>query len=122
MRACKVAWRSDGIELVVVQADEGCREANGQLAVKVSLNLNIQTGRIELRLKVIDTATGDFPWDPFAGILPPDGTACANGHISFAVRPRSDAEKGSLITNRATIVFDYEAAIDTNEVWNTLGP
>ena len=32
VRACKVAWRSDGVELVVVQADEGCREANGQLA------------------------------------------------------------------------------------------
>jgi beta-lactam-binding protein with PASTA domain len=32
VRACKVAWRSDGLELVVVQADEGCTEANGQLA------------------------------------------------------------------------------------------
>ena len=33
MRACKVAWRSDGLELVVVQADEQCSiDANGQLA------------------------------------------------------------------------------------------
>jgi beta-lactam-binding protein with PASTA domain len=32
VRACKVAWRSDGQEVVVVQADEGCTEANGQLA------------------------------------------------------------------------------------------
>jgi beta-lactam-binding protein with PASTA domain len=32
VRACKVAWRSDGVELVVVQADELCQEANGQLA------------------------------------------------------------------------------------------
>ena len=32
VRACKVAWRSDGLELVVVQADEICSEANGQLA------------------------------------------------------------------------------------------
>jgi hypothetical protein len=32
VRACKVAWRSDGLELVVVQADEGCTENNGQLA------------------------------------------------------------------------------------------
>ena len=31
MRACKAAWRSDGKELVVVQADEVCCEANGQL-------------------------------------------------------------------------------------------
>jgi beta-lactam-binding protein with PASTA domain len=32
VRACKVAWRSDGLELVVVQADEVCSEDNGQLA------------------------------------------------------------------------------------------
>jgi Tol biopolymer transport system component len=32
VRACKVAWRSDNLELVVVQADELCQEDNGQLA------------------------------------------------------------------------------------------
>ena len=30
-RACKVAWRSDGQEIVVVQADALCQEDNGQL-------------------------------------------------------------------------------------------
>jgi len=32
VRACKAAWRSDGQEIVVVQADQFCSEANGQLA------------------------------------------------------------------------------------------
>ena len=32
VRACKVAWRSDSLELVVVQADELCFDSNGQLA------------------------------------------------------------------------------------------
>ena len=33
VKACKAAWRSDGVELVVVQADAGCIvDANGQLA------------------------------------------------------------------------------------------
>ena len=31
VRACKVAWRSDGRQLVVVQADEICSEDNGEL-------------------------------------------------------------------------------------------
>ena len=31
VRACKAAWRSDNLELVVVQADEICSEANGQI-------------------------------------------------------------------------------------------
>ena len=32
VRACKAAWRSDGQEIVVVQADQFCAEPNGQLA------------------------------------------------------------------------------------------
>jgi beta-lactam-binding protein with PASTA domain/Tol biopolymer transport system component len=32
VRACKVAWRSDGLELVVVQQAAGCGDSNGQLA------------------------------------------------------------------------------------------
>ena len=31
VRACKATWRSDNQEVVVVQADEVCSEANGQL-------------------------------------------------------------------------------------------
>jgi hypothetical protein len=31
VRACKIAWRSDGEGLVVVQADEGCQESVGSL-------------------------------------------------------------------------------------------
>ena len=31
VRACKLAWRSDGRELVVVQADEACGEEVGAL-------------------------------------------------------------------------------------------
>ena len=31
VRACKVAWRSDGEALVVVQADEDCQESVGSL-------------------------------------------------------------------------------------------
>jgi beta-lactam-binding protein with PASTA domain len=31
VRACKAAWRSDGFDLVVVQADAPCSEDNGQL-------------------------------------------------------------------------------------------
>jgi beta-lactam-binding protein with PASTA domain/Tol biopolymer transport system component len=37
LRACKVAWRSDGKELVVVQADEVCSEDIGEL-VRVPVN------------------------------------------------------------------------------------
>ena len=32
VRACKAAWRSDDLEIVIVQADAVCSEDNGQLA------------------------------------------------------------------------------------------
>ena len=32
VRACKVAWRSDGVEVVIVSADAACQDSNGQLA------------------------------------------------------------------------------------------
>jgi beta-lactam-binding protein with PASTA domain len=31
VQACKVAWRSDGVEVVVVQADEECTQSSGQI-------------------------------------------------------------------------------------------
>jgi hypothetical protein len=31
VQACKVAWRSDSLEVVVVQADEICEQGNGQI-------------------------------------------------------------------------------------------
>jgi Tol biopolymer transport system component len=37
VRACKVAWRSDGRQIVVVQADAECREENGEL-VRLPVN------------------------------------------------------------------------------------
>ena len=38
VRACKVAWRSDGEALVVVQADESCQESVGPLVRVPSTN------------------------------------------------------------------------------------
>jgi hypothetical protein len=94
--------------------------ATGQLAVQVTLTFNVVNGRIELRLKVIDTATGDFPADPEAGILPPDGSTCAEGHFSYRITPRADAVAGTIIRNLASIIFDTNPAVVTNEWWNTL--
>ena len=34
VRACKVAWRGDSQELIVVQADAGCAEQTGSLVAR----------------------------------------------------------------------------------------
>jgi len=73
--------------------------------------------------ELLDPQTGKPPTDPLAGFLPPNNPADhrGEGHVAFGVRPRSDLAWGTLIMNRATIVFDTEASITTNEVMNTIG-
>ena len=61
---------------------------DGQLRVDVSAALNPYNGRVDWRLKAIDTATGLLPDDPLAGFLPPeDGTGHGQGHVSFPSSP-----------------------------------
>jgi WD40 repeat protein len=94
----------------------------GALAVDVSATFNPQTGRVEWRLKAIDTKTGLPPADALAGILPPKADALyRNGHVSFSIKPKANAPLGTVITNRASIVFDTEEPMDTPPVWNSLG-
>ena len=106
--------------------NDGCiitGHADGQLAVDVNLSFNPVSGRIELRLKVIDTALDDWPYDPYAGILPPpDIVTCGRGSITYTVRPRADTPDYTIISNKASVIFDTNAPNDTNTVWNLVGP
>ena len=90
--------------------------------VDVVGEFNPDTGRVQWTFRTLDPDTGDLPEDALAGFLPPDDdTGRGEGHVAFSVRPRSDAANGTEITNRATIVFDTEEAIPTNEVKNVIG-
>lgn len=96
--------------------------AEGEFYLDVSSRVSIQTGRLEWYLRIIDTATDDFPADPLAGFLPPeDGTGRGQGYVTFSVKPKPDIPIGTVITNSATIVFDYNDPIETNVVTNTIG-
>jgi uncharacterized repeat protein (TIGR01451 family) len=93
--------------------------AEGELAIDIRAHLDMQTGQVVWTLKVIDTATGDFPADPLAGFLPPEnGSGRGQGYVTFSVKPKSDIALGTVIRNKASIVFDTNDAIETNEVSN----
>jgi uncharacterized repeat protein (TIGR01451 family) len=101
---------------------DGCVLAgSGPLGVNVALGFNSSTGVITLHLTVVDTTTGDFPADASAGILPPS-TACLGGSLEYSVLPLDSDEPGTVITNQASIVFDSNPAIVTNQVSNTIAP
>lgn len=101
---------------------DGCVLAGrGPLGVNVALGFNSSTGVITLHLTVVDTTTGSFPADAAAGILPPS-TACIGGSLEYSVLPLDTAPPGTVITNQASIVFDANPAIVTNQVSNTVAP
>ncbi len=79
-------------------------------------------GLLKLVLRTIDPATGDLPTDPQAGFLPPnDATGRGQGWISFTAKTKTPLTPGTRILNKASIVFDTNPAIKTNEVFNTIG-
>jgi hypothetical protein len=54
------------------------------------------------------------PEDPTVGFLPPDVTPPeGEGSVCFSVLPRNSIATGTIITNAATITFDYNAPINT---------
>ncbi|HEY0388953.1 MAG TPA: hypothetical protein VGC71_10975, partial [Gaiellales bacterium] len=57
--------------------------------------------------------------DAAAGILPPS-TTCLGGSLEYSVLPLDSDEPGTVITNQASIVFDANPAIVTNQVSNTV--
>jgi RHS repeat-associated protein len=96
--------------------------ANGtMIMVDVSAGLDRATGLVTLTLEATDPATGTFPEDPLVGLLyPDDASGRGSGSISYLVKPKSGLPSGTVIQNRAAIVFDYNDPINTPLVKNTL--
>ncbi|MCC5806116.1 MAG: hypothetical protein JJU00_07285 [Opitutales bacterium] len=87
--------------------------------VEIRITLDETTGRLFTRLRSVDALTGGAPEDPLAGFLPPnDETRRGEGHLNFRIRVREDVPDDTEILNKATIVFDAEQAIVTNETLN----
>ncbi len=89
--------------------------------VSVVAALNPATGVVIWTMKTIDPVTGTNSRDPFAGFLPPnDAEHRGDGYVTFRVKPKTDLLNGTAITNRASIIFDANVPIVTNETTNTI--
>jgi hypothetical protein len=94
----------------------------GPQRVDVRAGLNIATGVASCTLQCIDPNTDCPPTDPMAGFLPPnDAKHRGEGHVTFTVRSRRSAPMGATIRNSATIKFDTNPPVTTNEVMNRIG-
>jgi gliding motility-associated-like protein len=60
----------------------------------------------------------------FKNIMLPDSSSNepgSHGFIKFKIKPRESLPRGTVIKNAAAIFFDFNSAIITNEVFNTIG-
>jgi hypothetical protein len=91
------------------------------LMVKVDARLNEETGLVTWKFTSLDPASGLPTDDPLAGFLPPNiHPPDGEGSVFFTAMPKPSLLTGSELSNRASIVFDSNAAIQT-PVWrNTL--
>lgn len=85
------------------------------LIVDITAALNSATNVLTWTFTSIDPATGQPTTNPLAGFLPPG----AGGSVSFTVAPTAPAT-GTQITNTATVVFDANAPINTQNWINTI--
>jgi len=100
-------------------------DASSHLGVRVSVEAGLDAERREAfwRLVSIDPLTGTWPEDPLLGVLPPNRPAERGiGEAAFAykISPLTNAVTGTLIRNQASIVFDFNTAIPTPPVTNTV--
>src|SRR6185312_5795089 len=82
----------------------------------IELGLNPQTGRITAGFQTIDPRT-QLPPDVLTGFLPPeDGTGRGKGYFTYVVQPKAGLPTGTAIRNVATITFDANEPITTDQV------
>ena len=88
--------------------------------VRSSVSHDPKKGVVSWYLRLVDkTQPDEWPLDAYAGFLPPNNpeTHCGEGHLTYRIKLRDDAPAGLVITNSATIVFDYNDPITTDPAW-----
>jgi hypothetical protein len=94
---------------------------NGLIA-RVNAGVDIQTGIVTWTITAIDPATGEMTENALLGLLPPNdpATHSGEGHVTYTIKPKAGVPTGTEIRNHATIIFDNNEPIETNEVFNTI--
>ncbi|HAQ21699.1 MAG TPA: hypothetical protein DCR40_21085 [Prolixibacteraceae bacterium] len=91
------------------------------LIARVSGKLDTITGVIKWEFLSLNPTTMQLEEDPFVGFLPPNNTNHAGeGFVSFSVGLKKELGTNAMLKNKASIVFDANKPIITNEFVNTL--
>ena len=91
--------------------------------VRTTVSIDTDTGVAKWYMRIYDP-NGMFGWpSDGSGFLPSnDATHRGEGYVSYRIKLRDDAPHGVVVTNSASIVFDYNEPIETDPAWwNTVG-
>lgn len=91
------------------------------VVLDIHANLDLEKGEVTWEFFSLDPETGDFPFNPFLGFLPPntDGII-GQGFVTYTIRPKPGIAQGDIINAEARIFFDYNEPIDTPRIFNTV--
>ncbi len=103
---------------------QGWHTGETPLIVTIVADLDAGSGQATWLIACVDANTGLPPEDAYAGFLPPDDAANQNprgeGHVGYVVGAKPGLVTGAQINNSASIAFDFNLAIDTPAVVNTI--
>jgi hypothetical protein len=92
-----------------------------ELITRVSAKLDSIKGIVSWEFLSLNPTTMDLEEDPFLGFLPPNGLQHeGEGFVSFSVGLKTGLLSNHAIKNKASIIFDANLPIITNEYVNTL--
>jgi RHS repeat-associated protein len=84
--------------------------------VQIEAGIDLTSGQVFASFMSLDPFTG-LPPAVDVGFLPPeDGTGRGTGHLSYSVRPKSGLATGVRIANVASIRFDINPIITTDQI------
>ncbi len=89
------------------------------MRVRINGRLNMVSGIVSWQFTAIDPVTGDIP--VYEGFLPPNKIMPeGEGSVSFTLLPKQAIADGTVIKNRASIIFDQNEPILTNTWLNVV--
>lgn len=92
-----------------------------ELIVRVAGKFDEETGAVHFEFLSLNPETMAEEEDALIGFLPPnDDNGKGEGFVEFIIGVKPNLETGREIKNKASIIFDANPAIETNEYINTI--
>ncbi len=113
----------------IIYVEPGLQSYTNDIDLRPSKDLILRiNGRLDMETAVagwsfvsLDPATMDLTEDPFGGFLPPNiNSPEGEGFVSFSIKLKEGLEHGTVIENKATIIFDLNEPITTNTWINAI--